>query len=72
MQKQPKDARHTADTLAFFKWAFENGQAQAKALDYVPLPPELVAQVETYWTATFLEQMRWVRAQQAAARAARP
>ena len=27
---------------------------------------------DTYWTATFLEQMRWVRAQQAAARAARP
>ncbi len=53
MQKQPKDAKHTADTLAFFKWAFENGQAQAKALDYVPLPPELVTQVETYWTATF-------------------
>ena len=53
MQKQPKDAKHTADTLAFFKWAFENGQAQAKALDYVPLPPELVTQVEAYWTATF-------------------
>ncbi len=53
MQKQPRDAKHTADTLAFFKWAFENGQAQAKALDYVPLPPELVTQVEAYWTATF-------------------
>ena len=53
MQKQPKDAAHTADTLAFFKWAFEDGQAQARALDYVPLPPELVKQVEAYWTATF-------------------
>ena len=27
MHKQPKDAKRSADTLAFFKWAFENGQA---------------------------------------------
>ena len=53
MYKQPKDAKHSADTLAFFKWAFENGQAQAASLDYVPLPPELVKQVEAYWGAEF-------------------
>jgi len=29
------------------------GQAQARALHYVPLPPELVAQVEAYWAAEF-------------------
>ncbi|MEG3789433.1 phosphate ABC transporter substrate-binding protein PstS [Lysobacter sp. CCNWLW3] len=53
MYKQPKDAKRSADTLAFFKWAFENGQAQAASLDYVPLPPELVKQVEAYWAAEF-------------------
>ena len=53
MYKQPKDAKRSADTLAFFKWAFENGQAQAQALDYVPLPPALVQQVEAYWAAEF-------------------
>ena len=37
------------DTLAFFKWAFENGQAQASELHYVPLPAELVKQIEAYW-----------------------
>ncbi|MFB5205739.1 phosphate ABC transporter substrate-binding protein PstS, partial [Stenotrophomonas sp. 3diitr2024] len=37
------------DTLAFFKWAFENGQAQANELHYVPLPAELVKQIEAYW-----------------------
>ncbi len=53
MQKQPKDAKRNQDTLAFFKWAFENGQAQADELHYVPLPAELVAQIESYWAAEF-------------------
>ena len=53
MHKQPKDAKRAADTRAFFKWAFENGQAQAQALDYVPLPPALVQQVEQYWATEF-------------------
>ncbi|WP_363797665.1 phosphate ABC transporter substrate-binding protein PstS [Lysobacter firmicutimachus] len=53
MHKQPKDAKRSADTRAFFKWAFENGQAQAQSLDYVPLPAELVKQIEAYWSAEF-------------------
>ncbi len=53
MPKQPKDGKRTADTLAFFKWAFENGQAQANTLHYVPLPPELVTQIEAYWSSEF-------------------
>ena len=51
MRKQPKDAKRNQDTLAFFKWAFENGQAQANELHYVPLPAELVAQIESYWAS---------------------
>lgn len=53
MYKQPRDAKRNADALAFFRWAFENGQAQAQSLDYVPLPAELVAQVEQYWSTEF-------------------
>lgn len=53
MYKQPRDAKRSADTRAFFKWAFEHGQAQAQSLDYVPLPAELVAQVEQYWASEF-------------------
>ncbi|AXA84334.1 phosphate ABC transporter substrate-binding protein PstS [Lysobacter oculi] len=49
--KQPKNAAKQQATLDFFKWAFENGQAQAKSLDYVPLPAELVTQVEAYWAS---------------------
>jgi len=53
MYKQPKDAKRSAEALAFFKWALENGQAQAQALDYVPLPPALVQQVQAYWASEF-------------------
>jgi len=53
MHKQPKDAARSKATLDFFKWAFENGQAQANELHYVPLPPELVKQIEAYWGSEF-------------------
>ncbi len=53
MHKQPKDAQRSKDTLAFFKWAFENGQQQTNELHYVPLPAELVTQIESYWAAEF-------------------
>ena len=53
MPKRPKDPARSQATLAFFKWAFEQGQPQAQALHYVPLPPELVQQIEAYWAAEF-------------------
>ncbi|TXH67082.1 MAG: phosphate ABC transporter substrate-binding protein PstS [Lysobacteraceae bacterium] len=49
MQKKPKDAGRSKEALAFFRWAYANGDASAKALDYVPLPDALVKQVEAYW-----------------------
>ena len=51
MYRQPKDADRAAAALAFFQWAFESGQKLAESLDYVPLPPPLVQQIETYWKA---------------------
>jgi phosphate transport system substrate-binding protein len=51
MYRQPKDPQRSAATLEFFRWALGNGQPQARALDYVPLPPALVEQVEAYWAA---------------------
>ena len=49
MYKVPKDAAGSRAALNFFKWSLENGQSQAKALDYVPLPETLVAQIEKHW-----------------------
>ncbi|KRD30570.1 phosphate ABC transporter substrate-binding protein [Lysobacter sp. Root983] len=51
MYKQPKNAAGAKNAKEFFRWAYANGDAQAKALDYVPLPDALVKQIETYWSA---------------------
>ncbi|MDH5821516.1 phosphate ABC transporter substrate-binding protein PstS [Luteimonas sp. RD2P54] len=51
MYKQPKNPERSQQTLDFFKWALENGQAQADELHFVPLPAPLVEQVEAYWAA---------------------
>jgi phosphate transport system substrate-binding protein len=53
MYKKSADANRTRDILDFFKWALVNGQFQASELNYVPLPASLVAQIDTYWKATF-------------------
>jgi phosphate transport system substrate-binding protein len=51
MPKQPKDKAKSSAALAFFKYALEKGQDQAKKLDYVPLPTALVQQIESYISA---------------------
>ena len=48
--KSSSDTDRSAEALRFFRWALEQGQADAKRLDYVPLPDALVKQVEAYWT----------------------
>lgn len=53
MPKRPEDAARSQATRDFFRWALQQGQPQAQALHYVPLPPELVQQIEAYWTTEF-------------------
>ncbi len=53
MYKQPKNAASAKAAKQFFTWVFANGDEQAKKLDYVPLPPALVKQIEAYWAANF-------------------
>ena len=48
LPKQPKDKAKSDAAIAFFKFALEKGQPQASKLDYVPLPDEVVKQIETY------------------------
>jgi len=50
MYRQPKNAASAQQAREFFRWAYANGDAQAKALDYVPLPDALVSQIEAYWS----------------------
>jgi phosphate transport system substrate-binding protein len=51
LHKQPKDKAKSDAAVAFFKYALEKGQAQANKLDYVPLPADLVQQIESYIAA---------------------
>jgi phosphate transport system substrate-binding protein len=49
--KKPADAAATAEVLKFFAWAYRNGDKMAESLDYVPMPPNVAADVEKYWAA---------------------
>jgi phosphate transport system substrate-binding protein len=49
MYKQPKNAAGAKNAKEFFRWVYASGDAQAKALNYVPLPAALVTQIEAYW-----------------------
>ena len=48
LPRQPKDKAKSDAAIAFFKYALEHGQDQANKLDYVPLPADLVKQIEGY------------------------
>ena len=48
LPKQPKDKAKSNAAIGFFNHALTKGQAQAKKLDYVPLPAELVQQIQHY------------------------
>jgi phosphate transport system substrate-binding protein len=48
LPKQPKDKAKSDAVIAFFKYALGHGQDQAKKLDYVPLPDNLVKQIDNY------------------------
>jgi phosphate transport system substrate-binding protein len=53
MYKKPKNAEHTKVSFDFFKWALENGQKDAAALDYVALPEALTQKIEAYWAKEY-------------------
>jgi len=53
MYKHPKDPARSKAAIEFFRWALEHGQKQATELDYVPLPPTLIQQINAYWKAEF-------------------
>ncbi len=48
----PPDAAATGEALKFFDWAYKNGTQMAADLDYVPLPPALIKQVQATWKSS--------------------
>jgi phosphate transport system substrate-binding protein len=51
LYKKPEKDADTASALKFFAWCYEKGDDMAKALDYVPMPPKVVAEIEKMWSA---------------------
>jgi phosphate transport system substrate-binding protein len=49
--KKPADAAATAQALKFFSWAYKNGSKMADELDYVPMPANVVSDIEKSWKA---------------------
>ncbi|RTZ44667.1 phosphate ABC transporter substrate-binding protein PstS [Candidimonas sp. SYP-B2681] len=47
-KKQDKPA-NAKETLAFFDWAFKNGDKLAEELDYVPMPDNVTNQIADLW-----------------------
>ncbi|MDN5927782.1 MAG: phosphate ABC transporter substrate-binding protein PstS [Hyphomicrobiales bacterium] len=48
--KKPDNPEATADALKFFAWSYAKGDEMAGALDYVPMPDNVVKSVEEMWS----------------------
>jgi phosphate transport system substrate-binding protein len=46
MQKQPTDAKASAEAVKFFRWAYKDGDKFADELDYIPMPDSAVKAIE--------------------------
>jgi phosphate transport system substrate-binding protein len=49
MYKNPADVAASNEALKFFGWAYDKGADEAKALDYIPMPDNVVAMVKKTW-----------------------
>ena len=49
--KKPVDAATTGEALKFFAWAYSKGDKSAEELDYVPMPANVVADIQKMWSA---------------------
>ncbi len=49
--KKPVDAAATGEALKFFAWSYTKGGKAAEELDYVPMPANVVRDIEGTWAA---------------------
>src|SRR5205085_12138022 len=47
--KKPQDQTATTEALKFFAWAYAKGGNMAEELDYVPMPANVVKDIEASW-----------------------
>jgi phosphate transport system substrate-binding protein len=49
--KKPQDAATTGEALKFFAWSYAKGDKMAEDLDYVPMPANVVSDIQKMWTS---------------------
>jgi phosphate transport system substrate-binding protein len=49
IHKQPQDPVAATEALKFFAWAYAKGSKAAEELDYVPMPVNVVGQIQKVW-----------------------
>jgi phosphate transport system substrate-binding protein len=57
IHKKPADPAATAEALKFFAWAYKNGGKMADDLHYVPMPANVVKDIEAYWKSEIAASM---------------
>jgi phosphate transport system substrate-binding protein len=51
LYKKPDDAAATGEALKFFHWAYAKGDQMASDLSYIPMPDNVVKDIEARWTS---------------------
>ena len=51
MHKSQANPEKAKEVLKFFDWAYKDGDQLALALDYIPMPDEVVALIHAEWKA---------------------
>jgi phosphate transport system substrate-binding protein len=51
IHKQPPNPAAASEALKFFAWAYATGAKMAEDLDYVPLPKNVVTEIEKVWAS---------------------
>lgn len=49
--KKPADATAAGEALKFFAWSYAKGGKAAEELDYVPMPANVVTDIQKMWSA---------------------
>ena len=47
----PQDPAIAGEALKFFAWAYAKGGKMAEALDYVPMPDNVVGAIQKVWAS---------------------
>jgi phosphate transport system substrate-binding protein len=50
IHKQPQDPAAASEALKFFAWSYAKGAKMAQDLDYVPMPANVVADIQKMWS----------------------